>query len=344
MICKNTVARKLVLSTIALFLFAPFSFFSAQTVNVAPKAVIAPVKKIHRVVKSVPDDGNATAEKSIAVDSKVIVSLRVCEGKIKINGWERNEIRAFVSGGSGVGFRVQQKGGQNGTPVWVKVLGFDPTKNKDVETDECLSGDEIELDVPRGATVDVKSNPTETTIDSVRKVTVDNVGGDIYLNHIAQGVYAKTNDGNVTAENSSGAMTLLSTTGNIVAFGVSPDEIGDVFKAKTSSGAIVLQKIGYRQTEVGSNSGSIKFIGAFQNGGQYILGTQNGSILLSIPEKSSFKLNASFGFGAFNSEIPLENLVKTNDSRAQSLSASLGKAEAVLILRTSSGSIRIKKQ
>ncbi len=317
-----------------------FSF--AQTISVSPPK---PLKSSPpKTSKKNHGDSGASAEKSIAVDAKVNISLCVSEGKLKVNGWERSEIRAFVGGGGEVAFKVQQRGGQNGTPVWVKVLGFDPAKTKEESADECLSGNEIELDVPRGAIVNVRSSESDTTIDSVRKVTVKIDGGDIFLNNIAQGIEAKTFEGDVTVENSSGAMTLNTTTGNIVAFGVSPSEIGDVFIAKTVSGAIALQRIGHRQAEVNSNSGSIKFVGEFQSGGQYTIGTQNGSISLLLPEKSSFKLDASFGFGAFNSEIPLENLVKNSNSKAQSLSGSAGKGDATLNLKTYSGAIRIKKR
>jgi DUF4097 and DUF4098 domain-containing protein YvlB len=178
----------------------------------------------------------------------------------------------------------------------------------------------------------------------VRKATVEIEGGDIFLNNIREGIYAKTFEGGVTVENSSGAITLTSTTGNIVAFAVGASEIGDVFKAKTNSGAIALQQIRHRQIEVGSNSGSIRFTGEFQSGGQYNLGTQNGSISLLLPEKSSFKLNASYGFGVFNSEIPLQNLEKNPTPKAQNLSARMGNGDATLILKTVSGAIRIRKQ
>ncbi len=337
-----------------LALFVCVIFFSsdalAQT-TVEPKKeakiIASPVisKSIYnKKPKNIGYDSDATAEKSITVDAKVKLQLCVSTGKLKVNGWERNEIRAFVGGGSQVGFEVLQKSEQNGTPVWVEVQGFDQTKNKETGADECLSGDEIELDVPRGATVNVKGGESETTIDSVRKTTVEIEGGDIFLNNIREGISAKTFEGGVTVENSNGAITLVSTTGNIVAFNVGASEIGDVFKAKTNSGAIALQQIRHRQIEVGSNSGSIRFTGEFQSGGQYNLGTQNGSISLSLPEKSSFKLNASYGFGVFNSEIPLQNLEKNPTPKAQNLSARMGNGDATLILKTVSGAIRIRKQ
>ncbi len=349
MIFKSTITQKISLTIFALFLSAPFSFISAQTVEVEPnivkpRIVIAPVKqKFKRKYKKVTSESQTPAEKSIAVDAKVNIQLCVSEGNLKITGWERNEIRAFVNNGSEVGFNVREKNKQSNKAVWVKVLGFDPTKNKETNLDECLSGEEIELDVPRGATLNVRGQTSETIIESVGRVSVEIGGGDIFLSDIERGIEAKVYEGDVTVGKSGGAMTLISTTGNIVAFDVAPSGIGDIFKAKTSSGAITLQSVEHRQMEIGSNSGSMKFVGEFLSGGQYTFGTLNGSILLAIPQNSSCKINASFGRGAFNSALPLLNVVKNATSKTQSLSALMGSGDATLNLTTYSGAIRIKK-
>ena len=297
-----------------------------------------------KIARKAQNESEMPAEKSIAVDANVNISLCISEGNLKVNGWDRSEIRAFVSEGSQVGFSVLQKSRQSANPVWVKILGFDPATNKEMNLDECLSGDEIELDVPRGATVNIKSRESETTIDSIAKVSVENIGGDIFLNNIARGIEAKTYRGGVTVKNSSGAMALFSTNGNIVAFDVSPSEIGDIFKARTSNGAVALKNVGHRQIEAGSNSGSINYIGEFLNGGQYNFGTSNGSIVLTIPQSSSIQIYASYGYGAFQSEIPLQNIEKNTPSKVQSLSAQIGSGDAALKLTTVSGAIRIRKQ
>ena len=313
------------------------SFSLAQTPP--PKPTPKPHNKVRKIIQN---SSEMPAEKSIAVDAGVNISLCVSDGKLKINGWERNEIRAFVSGGSQVGFTVLQKKKTN--PVWVKVLGYDPSTNKETDAEECLAGDEIELDVPRNAIVNIKSNSSEMVIDSVGKVSVENAGGDVFLNNIGRGIEARTYEGDVTVENSSGAMSLFSTTGNIIAFDVNASEIGDIFKAKTSNGAVTLKNVGQRQIEVGSNSGSINFNGEFLTGGQYSFGTSNGSIILTIPQNSSFIINASYGYGVFVSEMPLQNIEKNTPSKIQNLSAQMGSGDASLKLTTVSGAIRIRKQ
>jgi Toastrack DUF4097 len=297
--------------------------------------------KKEKTKKQILNEADTPAEKSIAVNSNVVINLCVSEGTIRINGWNRNEIRAYVSGGSQVGFQVLKKASDK--PAWIKILGFDPTQNDEADADECLSGEEIEIDVPRGASVNIDGADCDTTIESVRKVNVDNRGGDIFLNDINHGIYARTYRGGITVGKSSGAMILDASNGNIVAYEVSPSEIGDSFKAKTLNGMITLQQIEHMLLEINSNSGSIRFNSAFASGGQYTFSTLNGSVLLTIPEKSSCKITASYG-GQFASEIPLQNQKLTTSGGVKNLTGQIGGGEAMLSLTTYSGRINIRKQ
>ncbi|MEP6901303.1 MAG: DUF4097 family beta strand repeat-containing protein [Actinomycetota bacterium] len=292
--------------------------------------------------KVIVNEGFAPAEKLIAVESKVKITLCVKEGNVKINGWDRDEIRAFVEDGSQLGFKISQTNLKSNKPEWVYVQGYDSKKTKELKPEECLSGSEIELDVPRNATIELKSLESEIKIESVAKVWVANLGGDISLNDIAKGVEATTYRGDIMVERSSGQMILNNTDGNILALDVSPGEIGDIFKAKTNSGRISLQAVEHRQIETGSVSGSTSFDGELLSGGQYSFSTTNGSIGLAVPPNSLCKINAWFGYGAFVSEIPLQNALK----KEQSLSAQLGSTDATcsLNLKTGSGVIRIRKQ
>ena len=311
-----------------------------------PKIKIDPVRpNIYRTRRQIRNESDTPAEKSIATDAKVIVELCVSEGRIKINGWGRDEVRAFVNEGSEVGFKIVEKNRKTEKLGWIKVLGFDPSKiSEKIRPEECIFGDDIELDVPRNATIKIVSRASETVISSVAKVSVENGGGDIFLSDITQGIEAKTYEGDVTVEKSGGAIYLSSIIGNILAFDVSPSEIGDIFKAKTSNGAIVIQKVEHRSMNVESNSGSIKFDGEFLGGGQYSFGTQNGSVLITIPLNSSCKFNAIYGYGSFNTEIPMRDIVKPSNAQVQSISGVMGKGDATITLRTYTGSINIKKQ
>ncbi|MBA2334108.1 MAG: DUF4097 family beta strand repeat protein [Blastocatellia bacterium] len=285
----------------------------------------------------------STNEKSIAVDPNVEMKICVLEGKLKINGWARDEVRVFVKNGSSITLKVLEKNAA-GKPVWLRVTGSTGPGDQPSPRTDCLSGENIELDVPMRASLNLEGRVTETTVDSVKKVAVKNIGGNIFLHNITGGITASTYEGDVTVENSGGQISLVSSTGNIVAFEVSPGQIGDIFRAKTSNGAISLQRVDHRQIEANSISGSVLFNGKFLSGGLYNFKTSNGSIRMTLPVESSFQIIASYGFGSFNSDIPLKTILENVTSGGKSLHGMIGAGDATLNLTTNSGSIGIKKQ
>lgn len=284
-----------------------------------------------------------TSEKSIKVDPGVNLKLCVVQGNLKINGWERDELRVFVKNGSPVGLRVLEKDPGSGKPVWVLLSGI-AKPGAPGQTSECLSGESIELDVPMNASLRIEGRSTETMVDSVKKIIVKNAEGNISLRNITGGITASTYQGDVTVENSGGAISLESATGNIVAFEVTPGQIGDLFKAKTNSGTISLQKVEHRQIEANSITGSVVFNGKFLPGGLYSFKTSNGEIRLTIPAESSCVFVAAYGFGRFSSEIGLKYITENNSESGKSLTAKAGSGDATVNLTTTSGSIGIKKQ
>jgi hypothetical protein len=327
-----------------------FQSISAQTPLPKPKPTVSPKMPLPRTYPTPPkeakkvvvNEADTPAEKAIATESKVNITLCVKEGNVRINGWDRDEIRAYVANGSQVGFKIVQENPKTKKPVWVSVLGFEPRKTREIKPEECLSGSEIEIDVPRNASINLESRESAIKIESVAKVKVETLSGGIYLNNIAGGIDATTYEGDLMVEKSGGQMILGNTAGNIIALDVAPSEIGDIFKAKTNSGRITLKSVEHRQIETGTISGSTTFDGELLGGGQYIFSTQNGSIVLAASPESVCKINAWFGFGAFASEIPLINTLK----KEQSLSAQIGAGEATcsLNLKTGSGVIRIRKK
>jgi hypothetical protein len=289
-------------------------------------------------------DGTTT-ERSIAVDQKVSIQMCVTQGTVRINGWNRNEVRAFVSEGSTFGFHVAQKSMKDGSPVLISLVNIRKTQGGMAMAGDCIAGDEIEIDAPENASVSLRGRQTDISIDSIRKVWIANVGGDINIQNVSQGIRATTGQGDVTVENSQGAIVLESSSGNIVAYGVEPSEVGDQFKAKTNSGAISLQKLGYRLADINSISGTVLFTGGLLSGGTFSFTTTNGSIRLMLPDDTSCRVTATYGYGSFDSTLPLKTL--TNDVHPgpiKTVNGAIGAGgDATLRLTTNTGSIQIRK-
>ncbi len=290
-------------------------------------------------------DGS-TSEKAIAVESNVNISLCVTSGNLKINGWNRNEFRVYVKDGSRFGFKVQQTTTRTGMPVWVSLIGLVGKAGNLTPQGECVWGDEIEIDAPVGAVLNIKGQETSTMIDSVRKVNIRMIGGDLSLRNIANGIMASTGQGDITVEESTGPMSLESMTGNIVVFEAGPSEVGDILRAKTQGGTVSMQNLQYRQIDVNSISGSVVYTGEVLNGGTYSLGTSNGSIRLSVPQATKCFLVASYGFGSFSSDLPFKVMTENIESGpVKSIIGTInGGGDATLKLTTNNGSISIKKQ
>lgn len=289
---------------------------------------------------------NEDHERSIKTDPNINLSLCVTQGDVKVNGWKRNEIRVLVTNGRKFEFKIQQKSPKTGDPVWIMVVAEAADREHAGPIGECLRGDEIEIDAPLNATLNLKGQEITTVVDGIRRVSIRNAGGDISVRNISDGVTAATFRGDLTVEQSTGAMVLENTSGNVLVFDAGPSEIGDIFKAKTTSGAISVQKIGHRQIEVNSISGTVAYNGDILSGGSYRFWTSNGSIKLSLPANTAGLLTASYGFGTFNSELPFKlNTENVSPGPVKSIVATIGAGgDATLKLTTNNGSISIKKQ
>lgn len=292
----------------------------------------------------VQNENDIPYEKSIAVDSEVSINLQVCEGNVRINGWERDEVRVFVSGGSKVGFRAAAPKRKDSKTASITVLGYDPKVDKG-ELSNCLYGDEIELDVPVGARISkLRSGDAKITIKSISRVFLENTSGDIFLNDIDEEIWAKTYEGDITVENSSGSITLETFDGEIFAYDTEPLDIGDTLKLKANN-SINIQSVSHSFIEASSTSGSIYFSGELQTDGQYTFKNNKGQILLAIPEESSCTVEVLAQKGKFNyTDVPLKILTDNiQPASIRKLVGKMGEGDANITLVSSTGRIIIKK-
>jgi len=290
-----------------------------------------------------------TTERSIKVDSgNINLGLGCVNGKIKVNGWNRNEVRVFVEDGNKFAFQILEKNPKSGNPNWINVVGVNPRGR--AAGGDCITSDEIEIDAPLNAKITIKGRDLDSIIDSVRQVDVTTIGGDISVRNVSGGVNVSAGRGDISVAGSEGSMSLETTTGNILVFDAAPSEseIGNGFKAKTSSGSIALQRVTHRKIEVNSVSGSLAYNGAILDGGTYSLNTSKGSIRMLIPGTTACTVVASYGYGTFDSaEVPFKLSTENfQEGPVKRVVGTLGKGGDATILKLASvyGSIVIKKQ
>jgi DUF4097 and DUF4098 domain-containing protein YvlB len=285
-------------------------------------------------------------ERALSVHPNVNISLPcVSDARVTVNGWDRNEIRIFVKNGNSVAFKIHERDAETGKPVWV-AIGRRPAGARTAPFGECISGERIDIEVPVGASLNIVGRAADARVDTVRKITIKTAGGNVSLRNVAGGIMAETYEGDVTVENSAGQISLKSSTGNIIAFEVSPGQVGDLFKASTNSGTVTLQRVEHRQIDASSVSGSLLFNGKILSGGVYKFKTANGAMRIAVPAASSYRMAAWYGFGTIESELPMRIITENVSAGGKSMNAMFGEAEgaATVNLTTNSGKISITKQ
>ncbi|MBV9214724.1 MAG: DUF4097 family beta strand repeat protein [Acidobacteria bacterium] len=341
---NNLCGKILKLAVVVSLIGTVSGAISAQTTPPAKPSHPAPWPATPRPVwpgVPAPPDG-VTTERALTVDPNMNLTLCVVEGRVTVNGWGRPELRVLVREGSPFVFKVKEKG-KGDQPVWVTLVG---TSSAGVGKafPGCVTGEAVEVDLPTGATLDLRGQETRTTVDTVKKATIKNVGGNISVRNVSDGITASTYEGDITVEESKGSMQLDTTSGNIIAFSVGPSEIGDTFRVKTNSGVVSLQRLEHRQVEVGSISGAVYYSGPIQPAGAYSFGTNNGTVRLFLPNNTNCMINATYG-GSFASELPFKR--GTEDVRSgpvRSVNGTLGSGgDALVRLTNNSGGISIRK-
>ncbi|HQX56306.1 MAG TPA: DUF4097 family beta strand repeat-containing protein [Pyrinomonadaceae bacterium] len=335
--------RKLIYGVVLVGSLLAFSLLVAGQAAPAPPATPAPFPKKPVELPVTPPSSTGSVERSMKVDPALNLSLCVSEASLKVNSWNRNELRVFVRDGSDFEFKTQQTSPKTGEPVWILINAVN-SRSKLNTRSECINGGEIEIDLPANASVNVKGQEVTSNIDGVRKVSVKIIAGNTFIRNVTEGITVSGGQGGIAVENSYGAMSLDSTTGNIVVFEAGPSDIGDTFRAKTNGGAISLEKISHRQLEVNSISGSVNYSGTLLKGGSYSFGTSNGSIRLALPQDTSCTVSATYGFGKFNSDLPVETLTENiSEGPVKITVGRIGSGDAILRVTTINGSISIKK-
>ncbi len=126
-------------------------------------------------------------ERSVAVDAAVAVSLCVASGNITIRGWDRNEVRARSADAVKIELEhaPQSTPGASITKLEVAVFNKDEAEKP---AGKCQAFSDIELNVPRGATVLVQTRDGDISIAEVAVAYAGTQNGDIEVQKVSRSI------------------------------------------------------------------------------------------------------------------------------------------------------------
>lgn len=322
----------------ALICTAEFSVAAQATA--APKP--PPQKKVEIIVPSEPTVQQPT-EKAIETVAKPSISLCAAARTVTVRGWQRAEVRALVENRK-INFKVMERG-EGDKPAWVIIQNAEAA-GKNGQYDECFSGESVEIEVPTGARVTIKSRDSNILIDRVAKVMIKNANGDVTLRNISDEITVSNYSGNVAAEDSMGRISLASYDGDIAAFRLRPNEFGDQLSlSSTGGGKVVLRDVLHKNIEAKSLSGEIAVIGSLARGGNYDFATHSGSLLLQLPADFPFAIKATMTAGGnFQTDFPIKPVMQNQPGQARSMICTNGAGDTTINITTFSGLLRLKKK
>jgi hypothetical protein len=287
------------------------------------------------------------SEQTAAADQNVIVSLSVLSGSITVHGSDRRDVRVLTNDEKRIELRRKDGTGGNTPATRLQVLFYDSDENGG-QADECGGSTDVKMEVPRGATVILKTQEGDIDVSDVAEASAYTSNGDVSLRRVARAVEAKSNSGDVTLRDAGGHVRLNTISGSVEAINVSAIDGGDFLQAKTVSGDVTLESIGPARVEASTISGELNLTGALAPGGHYDFNTTSGDITLTLPGSASFKLAAQvFTSGEINTSFPIKQIGKTPSSsppNAGALIGTYGSGDATINLSSYSGTLRLIKK
>jgi DUF4097 and DUF4098 domain-containing protein YvlB len=287
------------------------------------------------------------SERTSAADSRVVLSVCLRSGSITVRGWDRNQVRASSSDGMAIEFQ-RPPGNDSDLP---KELTLVSDKGKSRLEGRCLSFGDIELDVPREASVNLQAGNSEINASGLARLRITAQSGSISIARVTQAVDVKTISGEISMASSKGSIKLHSVSGSIEVHDVSPNDAGDVCEAGTVSGDVTLDQIRHAQVVVNAVNGSLSYSGPLMPAGRYSFETISGNIDLLLPANSSFRLSATLSANEeFSSDFPLQSSSTEtlqgdkNGLELRHINATYGTANISITISSFNGSIQLRRK
>ena len=269
------------------------------------------------------DAAQARIDTTIAFSATGRIDLSVPAGDISVDGWDRDEVRV-----RGTSERGDLELGITGTRLSVTASAVRRR----------LGATRLEVTVPRGASVSLRSHSGALSIRGIRgDVTASATSGSIETDDVRGGVSLTTVTGDIRGERLAGNTKAVAVNGNVALRNVE----GEVY-ASTTNGRVLLSGIRSRSVRALSVNGIVEFEGTFDRAGTYEFQAHNGNITIYLPDGAQATLELGTYGGHVESDIPL-TLGEGRLRGQQQFTFSLGGGGATISAQSHTGNIFIRR-
>lgn len=292
------------------------------------------------------EDDAPQAKRTVAAAADVVVELSHQAGDVVVRGWDRKEVEASSEDAPRIEMRqyestasaAQSAAGAPARRVEVFVLN---SADEDARAGEFFGSGNLNLKVPRGATVVLRLQSGDIEITDVAEARVECASGDIDISGVTRGVDVNALSGNITLADSRGGVRLRSLSGGVEATNVRPNDDKDFFTTSSMSGEVTLENVTHAKVKGETVSGSVRYTGALARGGGYDLRTTSGDVTMSLPADSSFRVKAKVVLGGeIISDFKVQSAQKPTQGR---LDGVVGAGQAEVTVTSFNGTVHLRK-
>jgi len=289
------------------------------TVCLAPFAMGACVVRVDS------RDFTAVEVKHFRVDTGAAdLSLTTFDGAIDVRGWDRNEVRVDVEKrGSDKALldQIEVVAEQKGNQITVEARRPSSKKYAFGMLETVSRSAKLTASVPAGSNLTITTGHGNVTIERVKgRIELRTSDGTINALDIGGDISARTDSGSVRLESVDGRCDIVTGDGAITLAGRL-----DLLRARTTDGSLTLKILpGSKVTDTWS------------------LQTDDGNVVMYVPDGLDADIDAEASSGSAKAESTL--LSKSDlDRQRHTLRGTLGTGGHIVRLRTSDGSIILKR-
>jgi len=191
------------------------------------------------------------------------------------------------------------------------------------------------ISVPEKFNIDLKTEGGGIEVaDLAGDISTETSGGGLKFIKVRGPIHGHTSGGGIQLKDSEGPSSIETSGGSILI----ANHRGDV-TARTSGGGIKIDRV-EGELDAETSGGSISGVLQPRLAHRCRLSTSGGGITVRLPETSKLDIDAETSAGRVHSELPV---IRTGKQEQDRLEGKLNGGGAPLVLRTSAGSIYLKK-
>lgn len=269
---------------------------------------------------------------TVRLDRGGSVDLSLISGRIRVTGWDRQDVKISASIESGT-----LKFSANSSRV---TLTVDDNDNGDNRRHRRHNVGEAQYDVsvPRGARLILEAVSGDVSAAGSRgEIEATSVSGDVDVTDGVRSVSAESVSGSVRVAQVEGSLRAETVSGSLRAQGVS----GDV-EANSVSGDVQLVNIRSKDVRSETVSGDIIYTGTIEASGRYNFEAHSGTIRLNIPRTTGAQFSIETFSGDLSTDFPVTLPPTTGRGRRDGrVEFNIGDGRARVTAQTFSGRIII---